>query len=59
MDNRSVNCLASNQKPSPPAKQDTLLVSDRLTNSEIELLRQDKKEASALLSNLFREMKRK
>lgn len=50
---------ASPQKPSHPVKQDTLLVSERLTSFEIERLRQDKRDASVLMSKMFCEMKRK
>lgn len=57
MNKPSVNCSASKPVPSQPAKLDTLLVFDRLTNSEIEALRQDKKETHEYCQKLFRETK--
>jgi hypothetical protein len=44
---KSENFLVSNRKPLPQPKPDTLSVSEMLTPSEIEQLRQDKKELAA------------
>ena len=43
----------SDQKPSPEQKPDTPMVSEMLTPSEIEQLRQDKKDSSAYLRKAF------
>lgn len=43
--------------PSPPAKPVISSVSERLTSSEIEQLRQDKKESSAYARKAFASMK--
>lgn len=43
---KSEKSSASNQQPSPPMKQDTSLVSEQLTKSEIDSLRQKKKSIS-------------
>lgn len=47
--------LASTAPPSLPTKQATLLVSDQLTRSEIESLRQKKKQISAYAQKALRE----
>jgi hypothetical protein len=44
---KSENFLVSTRKPLPHPKLDTLSVSEMLTPSEIEQLRQDKKELAA------------
>ena len=45
--------LASSQKLSHKASPSTSLVSERLTNSEIESLRQDLKDKAAYLQKVF------
>lgn len=44
---------SSDRKPSSEQKPDTSMVSEMLTPSEIEQLRQDKKDASAYLRKAF------
>ena len=39
--------------PLPPTKPDTLLVSDQLTRSEIDLLRQNKKSISDYVQKVY------
>ncbi|HNH13746.1 MAG TPA: hypothetical protein PLX20_11455 [Rhodocyclaceae bacterium] len=48
---------ASSRAPSQAQKPDTSSASNRLTNSEIEQLRRDKKELSALARKAFRQPK--
>jgi hypothetical protein len=43
----------SNPTPLPPAKPDTLLVSDPLTQAEIDLLRQSKKSIAEYVQKMF------
>ena len=57
MDKPYANCSESKLMHSQLVKQDTLSVSDRLTNSEIELLRRDRKETHEYCQKLFGEMK--
>jgi|GEM_PF-4457467 len=53
METKSHSSLASSPKLSHKASPSTSLVSERLSNSEIESLRQDKKEAAALMQKAF------
>ncbi len=46
MEATSENLSASNPAPSLPARPDTSLVSERLTNAEIESLRRDLQESA-------------
>jgi hypothetical protein len=57
MDKSYASCSESKLAHSQPVKQDTLSVSDRLTSSEIELLRRDRKETHEYCQKLFRELK--
>lgn len=46
----------SSQKPLLPPKPDTLPVSEMLTRSEIESLRQDKKDLNAYAQKVFKKV---
>jgi hypothetical protein len=50
---KSASSLASNPVPSQPARLNTSSVSERLTNSEIESLRQHKKESLAYMQKNY------
>jgi hypothetical protein len=49
---------ASNQAPSQPKKPTTSLASSRLTASEIEALRQNKKDGAAFYQRAFQKARR-
>ncbi len=55
---KSKTSLASEQRHLPQTKPTTLLVSDRLTRSEIDLLRQKKKQLNDYGLKAFREKMR-
>jgi hypothetical protein len=52
------NSLELAQKPSQPQKQDTSLISRMLTPSEIEQLRQEKKEDNAYFQKAFAHLRK-
>jgi len=56
---KSENSSKSTQKPLPQQKPDTSLVSETLTPSEIEQLRQEKKENSAYFQKAFAHLKKR
>lgn len=56
---KSENSLASTQKPLPQQKPDTSLVSEMLTPSEIEQLRQSKRDDNAYFQKAFAHLKKK
>ena len=63
MNRREVNSekgksKTSDQKPSQEQKPDTSMVSEMLTPSEIEQLRQDKKDSSAYFQKAFANLKK-
>lgn len=53
MDKQSENSSASSRAHSPETKPNTSLVSDRLTNSELEQLRQAQNEAVAYGQKMY------
>ena len=53
MEKKPPSSSMSSQARSPGAKPNTSLVSERLTNSEIESLRQDKKDSLAYAQKAF------
>ena len=54
---KSENSSESSRKPLPQQKPDTSPVSEMLTPSEIEQLRQDKKESNAFFQKAFAHLK--
>lgn len=54
---KSENSSESTRKPSPHQKPDTSMVSEMLTPSEIEQLRQSKKDANAYFQKAFAHLK--
>jgi hypothetical protein len=57
MDNPLSSTSASTPMPSQPKKPNTLIVSERLTPSEIESLRQDLKDSFAYMKEAFPRLK--
>ena len=53
MEAKSASSSASSPKPLPGASPSTSLVSERLTKSELESLKQDLKDKSAYLQKVF------
>jgi hypothetical protein len=56
---KSKKCSVSNQKPLQPQKPGISELSGKLTPSEIEQLRQNKKDANAYFQEAFKHLKKK